>query len=254
MAEQPFVPHLSIIIPAWNEARRLPATLAAIRTFAYQAAGPVEALVIDDGSADATAARVQDFAEKVARDGGLSARLKIELISNEANRGKGFAVRRGMLAATAPQRLLSDADLSTPFSDLPRLQAAIADGADIAIGSRDVPGARLDPPQPLLRRLPAWSFRWLRRRLLLPEIRDTQCGFKLFTAAAARQVFERCTIDGWLFDCEALAIAARLGLKITEIGVTWRNDRDSRVKPLREALRAIPTLLAIRKRVAALSR
>ena len=123
----------------------------------------------------------------------------------------------------------------------------------MAIGSRDLPDARLDPPQPVARRLMAWGFRTLRRLLLLPELWDTQCGFKLFSRPAARSIFTRLTIDGWLFDCEALGLAQRLGYRIKEVGVVWRNRPHSRVRPLREALGALPTLLHIRRRLARLA-
>jgi len=108
----------------------------------------------------------------------------------------------------------------------------------------------LDPPQPWTRRLMALVFREIRRRLLLPDLRDTQCGFKLFTRQAAREVFARQTVDGWVFDCEVLGIADRLGYRIKEVGVTWRNNRDSRVRPLREIFPALTCLFSIRRRLA----
>jgi dolichyl-phosphate beta-glucosyltransferase len=122
----------------------------------------------------------------------------------------------------------------------------------VAIGSRDLPDSILDPPQPLGRRLLAWGFRALRRRLLLAAIRDTQCGFKLFTRPAAFAIFTRQTIDGWLFDCEVLGLAERLGQRIREVGVVWRNRPYTRVQAGREMCRALPTLLAIRRRLASL--
>ena len=247
MSEAPRTPELSIVIPAWNEQRRLPNTFQAFFAFARAANHRTEIIVVDDGSTDGTPHAVERFQRELRRDPELEKILSIVALRNEHNRGKGHAVRRGMLAAAGALRLMCDADLSTPISEWTRLREKINEGCDVAVGSRDMPDSRLDPPQPLFRRLSAWTFRGLRRRMLLPELRDTQCGFKLFTAAAARQVFERATVDGWLFDCEVLAIAKSLGLKIAEVGVTWRNDRDSRVRAWQVALRAWPELRAIRR-------
>ena len=154
-----------------------------------------------------------------------------------------------MLAAAGTHLLMSDADLSTPIGEVVKLCDWLERGYDVVIGSRDRPESRLDPPQPWRRRLPAWAFRALRRRLLLPELRDTQCGFKLFRREAAREVFARQTVDGWLFDCEVLALADRLGYRIKEVGVTWRHHPHSRVSVWRTMFTALPTLLAIRRRV-----
>jgi dolichyl-phosphate beta-glucosyltransferase len=234
------VPALSIVIPAYNEARRLGPTLARLGAFLQSAERGVEVLVVDDGSRDATA--------EVARRAADAAGLPLRLVRREQNRGKGASVREGMLAARGARRLMCDADLSTPIEELARLEAALETGADIAIGSRDLPASRLEPPQPPARRLAAWIFRALRRRLLLADLRDTQCGFKLFTAAAAADLFARVTVDGWLFDCEVLALARQRGYRIREVGVLWRNDRDTRVWPPAVLVTAVPTLLAIRHR------
>lgn len=249
MSEASPAPQLSIVIPAWNEQRRLPGTLRSLAEFAAAGDPTVELVVVDDGSTDATPNAIEQFDRFLKRLPPAVERPFLVVLHNAVNRGKGHAVRRGMLAATGPLRLMCDADLSTPIEEWPRLAAQISNGCDIAIGSRDLPESRLDPPQPFLRHAPALLFRALRRRLLLKQIRDTQCGFKLFTAAAAQRVFELATVDGWLFDCEVLALAERLGLRTAEVGVTWRNDRDSRVSPLREALRTLPELRRIRRRV-----
>lgn len=248
LSEAPRIPELSIIIPAWNEQRRLPATLRAVCDYARYALHLTEIVIVDDGSTDGTPHAIERFTRELLRDADLTTRVWALGLRNERNRGKGHAVRRGMLAATGALCLMCDADLSTPIQEWTRLRDRIAKGFDIVIGSRDLPESRLDPPQPLFRRLSAWGFRWLRRRMLVPAIRDTQCGFKLFTADAARRVFERATVDGWLFDCEALAIAEHLGLRIAEVGVTWQDDRDSRVRALPVALRAWPELRAIKRR------
>ena len=207
-----------MIIPAYNEAKRLPPTLGAIRRFLDGWGRPYEILVVDDGSTDETAAR--------AREAGGKA---LTLLVNGRNRGKGHSVRRGMLAATGEVRLMTDADLSTPIEEFPRLLSRLDDGHEIAIGSRALPESRVEVRQPWYRESLGRFFNLLVRLLALPGLHDTQCGFKLFTAAAARQAFEPARLDGFSFDVETLFIARRRGLKIAEVPVTWRNDAATRV-------------------------
>lgn len=234
-------PWLSIVIPAYNEAARLPQTLRRIREYVVQTGMNCEVIVVDDGSRDGLLEALRHGPEQP---------LNLKLLRHEENRGKGYAVRQGFRDARGEVVLMCDADLSAPIEQIERLLPWLERGHDIVIGSRDLPDSVLDPPQPLLRRWMAWLFRAIRRRLLLPQIRDTQCGFKLFRDAAADDVFPRLTLNGWLFDCEMLALADRLGYRIKEVGVRWENHPHTRVKPLWEAFRAIPTLLAIRRRVA----
>jgi len=208
-------PVLSVVIPAYNEARRLPATLE--RVGAYLAAQGVahEILVIDDGSADATA--------------DLARGESVRVLRHEPNRGKGYAVRRGMLAAAGARRLMTDADLSTPIEEMPRLEAEIDRGFDVAVGSRALPGARIEVHQPAYREAMGRAFNVMVQAILLPGLHDTQCGFKLFTARAAEAAFGACRLDGFSFDVEALFVARRLGLRIAEVPVRWRNDAATRV-------------------------
>jgi dolichyl-phosphate beta-glucosyltransferase len=231
---------LSVVIPAHNEARRLGRTLECIRTYANAAGETWELIVVDDGSRDETA----DIARRF-----VGPPLDMRVLVNDGQRGKGYSVRRGMLAASGESVLMCDADLSAPIEELAKLRRWLAEGYDVVIGSRDMPDSRLDPPQPLVRRWLAWGLRAVRQRLLLPHIRDTQCGLKLFRRAAAQAIFALQTEDGWLFDCEVLGLAERLGYRIREVGIVWRNDPDSRVRVLPELLRSMPTLLAIRRRV-----
>ena len=207
-----------MIIPAYNEAKRLPPTLGAIRRFLDGWGRPYEILVIDDGSTDDTAAR--------AREAGGRA---LTLLANGRNRGKGHSVRRGMLAAAGEVRLMTDADLSTPIEEFPRLLSRLDDGHEIAIGSRALPESRVEVRQPWYRESLGRFFNLLVRLVALPGLHDTQCGFKLFTADAARQAFEPARLDGFSFDVETLFIARRRGLKIAEVPVTWRNDAATRV-------------------------
>ena len=236
-------PELSIVIPAYNEAARLGPTLEAIRNHVAHSGLQTELIVIDDGSTDGTGDLVSAF-----QAGSLCVRLLVD----PQNRGKGHSVRRGMLEAAGATILMCDADLSASLEELGKLTPWLERGFDIAIGSRDMPDSVLDPPQPPLRRWAATAFRELRRRMLLPELRDTQCGFKLFKRAAAREIFARQTIDGWLFDCEVLGIADRLGHRIKEVGILWRNHPDTRVRGLRDSPAALRDLLRIRRTLARL--
>ena len=210
-------PALSVVIPAYNEELRLPPTLARLAEHLSARGVAHEILVVDDGSSDATA--------EIARDAGGAVRV----LRHEPNRGKGYAVHRGMLAATGARRLMTDADLSTPIEELARLEAEIDRGFDVAIGSRAVAGARIEVRQPAYREAMGRLFNRLVQALLLPGLSDTQCGFKLFTAAAAEVAFGACRLDGFSFDVEALYVARRRGLRIAEVPVVWRNDAATRV-------------------------
>jgi dolichyl-phosphate beta-glucosyltransferase len=208
---------LSVVVPAYNEARRLPATLASVRTYLRDVDREHEIVVVDDGSTDTTA--------EVAR----AARDDVRVLRHEPNRGKGCAVRRGMLAATGARRLMTDADLSTPIEELAKLEAEIERGFDVAIGSRAVAGAVIEVHQSAYREAMGRLFNRLVQALLLPGLCDTQCGFKLFTARAAEEAFSSCRLDGFSFDVEALYVARRRGLRVAEVPVVWRNDTASRV-------------------------
>lgn len=238
---------LSLVIPAFDEALRIERTLRDIVAFASARAARFEIIVIDDGSADATASVVEKFAAA-----NRSEACSFDLLRNRTNRGKGFSLRRGIEAAARPHLLLLDADGSTPIEQVDRLLPPARAGIEFVIGSRDKTDSRLDPPQPLLRRLPAAAFRTLRRALLLRRIHDTQCGFKLIERSAARTVLPLCRESRWLFDCELLAVADRLGFRIAEVGVLWRNDPATHVSVPAEAWRAPAALLRIRRRLAAI--
>ena len=206
---------LSVVVPAFDEAARLPPTLERIRAYLTASGMAHEIVVVDDGSSDQTA--------EVARAHGAT------VLRNERNRGKGHAARRGMLAARGARRLMTDADLSTPIEELPRLMARLDEGYDVAIASRAVAGARIEVRQPTYREGMGRLFNLCVRLLAVPGIHDTQCGFKLFTAAAAEQSFGPARLDGFSFDVETLFLARRRGLRIAEVPVTWRNDAATRV-------------------------
>jgi dolichyl-phosphate beta-glucosyltransferase len=218
-------PALSVVIPAYNEAERLPATLRRIGEYLELHAPGAEILIVDDGSRDGTAAQAAEASAGRAR-----------VLSNDGNRGKGYSVRRGMLAASGARRLMTDADLSTPIEDLPLLMAPLDAGYDIAIGSRAVAGARVEVHQSRYRESVGRAFNLLVQLLALPGLHDTQCGFKLFTADAAEEAFGAARLDGFSFDVEALYVARLRGRRIAEVPVTWRNDAATRVTLFRGVL------------------
>jgi dolichyl-phosphate beta-glucosyltransferase len=206
-----------VVIPAFNEAGRLPATLARVREYLAARGSSYEILVVDDGSSDGT--------ERAA----LALGEDVRVLRHAPNRGKGYAVRRGMLAARGVLRLMTDADLSTPVEELVKLEREIERGFDVAIASRAVAGARIEVRQPAYREAMGRLFNVLVQGLLLPGLADTQCGFKLFTAEAAEAAFGGTRLDGFSFDVEALYVARRRGLRIAEVPVVWRNDAATRV-------------------------
>jgi dolichyl-phosphate beta-glucosyltransferase len=215
-------PVLSIVIPAYNEEKRLPATLAVVLPYLRGRGDSFEIVVVNDGSADRTS--------QVAGTAGPEVRV----LENPGNRGKGYSVRNGMLDAKGSWRLMSDADLSTPIEELERLMAiAKTERVDVVIASRAVSGANLEKRQSIARESSGRFFNWIVQRLHLPGIRDTQCGFKLFSARAAVAAFRDSRLDGFAFDVEALVLAKRAGFEIREVPVTWRNDEQTRVSFIR---------------------
>ncbi|PYQ51283.1 MAG: hypothetical protein DMF78_13695 [Acidobacteria bacterium] len=210
-------PELSVVIPAYNEALRLPPTLEKIRR--HLDGSSYEVLVVDDGSRDDTALRAQAAGARVVR--------------NEGNRGKGYSVRRGMLLARGARRLMCDADLSTPIEELGRLRARMDEGYDVVIASRALPDSNVEVRQTWYRENMGRLFNLCVRVLALPGLSDTQCGFKLFSGRAAEEAFQAARLDGFSFDVEVLYVARRRGLRIAEVPVTWRNDEATRVNTMK---------------------
>jgi len=226
---------LSIVIPAYNEQQRLPATLDRIGCYVERSSVPVvEILVVDDGSRDGTAALVEGR-------GGI-----VRLLKNPGNRGKGYAVRNGMLAAKGDWILSTDADLSAPIDELEKLLAAAGrENAVVAIGSRALDRKLVRKHQPLMREVSGRVFNMVMRGITGLPFQDTQCGFKLFRQDAAREIFPRQIEDGFSFDVEDLIIARRLGLRCIEVPVEWSNVEGTKVS-LSQGIKSFADLLRIR--------
>jgi dolichyl-phosphate beta-glucosyltransferase len=227
---------LSIIFPAHNEETRLPATLDKVAAFISSQPYPIEVLVVENGSVDHTFALAQSYQPRIPG---------LKVIHEEAS-GKGLAVKRGMLEATGAFRFICDVDLSMPLDEINKFLPPHLAGIDIGIGSREAPGAvRYD--EPAYRHLVGRVFNSMVRWIVLPGLNDTQCGFKCFSAAVAKEVFPRQTIDGWTFDVEVLFIARRLGYKIAEVPIHWYYFPGSKIRVMKDSLRMAMDLLTIRR-------
>jgi len=228
---------LSIVIPMYNESRRIAASLA--RVFEYIESRPdaLELVLVDDGSADGGA----ETAERMT-----AGRAYARLIRLERNRGKGAAVRAGALAARGARIVYMDADLSVPLEHVAALERALDGGLDVAVGSRHLPGGAVLKHQPLHRRVAGAVFRLLVRVLVTGRFSDTQCGFKAFTREAARELFPRVTIERFCFDVELLFLAQKLGLRVGEAPVRWFNEPDSTLTLRRDAPLMLADLFRIR--------
>jgi len=215
--------YLSVIIPAYNEEKRLPKTLAEIdgylKTKSYQS----EIIVVSDGSTDKTAEITRDLIAKIKN---------LKLIEFKERQGKGFGVKTGILEVQGEYRIFTDADNSTSIDQIEKMWPHFEKGYDIVIGSRDIKGAVLDPPQPWIRQIILGEGFKLFRKIIIGlwKIEDTQCGFKCFTKKATENIFPKCKINRFAFDPEILVIAKKLGYKIKEIPVYWKNDPESKVK------------------------
>ncbi len=228
--------YLSIIIPAHNEEKRLPSTLGAIDAFIRNQPYAVEVLVVDNGSLDETARVVSAY----------GAEHKYVRLLQEPGRGKGLAVRRGMLAAQGEFRFMCDADLSMPMEQVARFLPPQLTEFDVAMGSREVAGAvRFN--EPAFTHVRGRVFSNLVKLFALPDFEDTQCGYKCFRAQAALDLFSTQLLDGMSFDVEVLYIARKRGYRIVEVPVDWYYHRETRVRNLRDSLRMLSDILALRR-------
>lgn len=227
----------SIVIPAYNEAARIQATIERVLAHIQRHRWDAEVLVVDDGSSDDTARIVQSH---VTRNPCL------RLLENPGNRGKGYSVRNGMLHASGEVILFTDADLSSPIEEADKLFAVLAAGADVAIGSRWLRVELQTKRQPLHRQLFGRMFNLALRLILGLNYRDTQCGFKAFTRRAAQSIFPLQHIERWGFDPEILYLAHKFGYRVEEVPVQWAHREGTRINPLRDGIRMFFEMLKIR--------
>jgi dolichyl-phosphate beta-glucosyltransferase len=220
-------PTYSIIIPAYNEGQRITATLDKVLAYMGEQGWNAEIIVVDDGSRDDTPAIVRGYAQR---------HPAVRLLQNPGNRGKGYSVRHGMLEARGSMLLFSDADLSSPIQEADKLFAALANGAEVAIGSRWLRSELQTERQPFYRQLFGRVFNLHLRLLLGLQFKDTQCGFKAFTARASQTLFPRQKIERWGFDPELLFLARKFGLPVREIAVEWAHDNRSKMSYLKDGL------------------
>jgi dolichyl-phosphate beta-glucosyltransferase len=230
------MPELSIIVPAYNEESRLPATLQSVWEFLYGDNRDFELLVVDDGSMDSTPDIVEHFART---------HTGVRLVSYAPNRGKGYAVRAGIMAARGDLLLINDADGSSPIEELLKLERSIADGADLAIGSRAKPDDTRVVAALAYRKFIGNTFNLIVQGLVLPGIYDTQCGFKLFKRDVARDIFSVSRLNGYGFDVEILYVAKSRGYKISEIPINWTNVPGSKVNVLVDSPRMLLEVFGI---------
>jgi len=227
----------SIIIPAYNESRRIVTTLNQVLSFVAENGMDAEIVVVNDGSRDDTAKIVQEYVQR---------NPMMRVVENPGNRGKGFSVRNGMLSAQGEVLLFSDADLSAPITEAPKLLEAIADGADVAMGSRWLKPELQRQRQSLHRQVLGRVFNVLLRLVLGLEFADTQCGFKAFSRRAAVAVFRLQRIERWGFDPEIIYLAQKQGFKVVEIPVRWSHDDKTTIHPIRDGIRMFWEVLKIR--------
>jgi dolichyl-phosphate beta-glucosyltransferase len=231
---------LSVVFPVYNKESRIAASLDA--TVAYLSGKPfaAEIIVVDDGSRDRTAE---------SAGAALAGRVPSRVIRREKNRGKGASVKEGVLAASGEVILFSDDDLSTPIEEFDKLLAALQAGADVAIGSRALPGSDIRVRQRRPRELMGKTFNLLVRLFVLKGYRDTQCGFKAFRRAAAMDLFSRLRTDGFGFDVEVLVLCRELGYRVAEVPIVWSDSRPSRVRFIKGSLGMLKEIIRIRRLV-----
>jgi glycosyltransferase involved in cell wall biosynthesis len=231
-------PWMSVVVPTYNEELTIVSTVTAVREWLEEHDRPFEIVVVDNASEDRTVQLVKPLVDDE----------RVRLLQNEVNRGKGYSVRRGMLAAGGELRLLCDADCAPSLASLSRMVEAM-EAADVVAGSRSMPDAEVGREQPLRRRIFGWPFIGLTRLLMREPTRDIYCGFKLWRAVAAEAVFSRQRLDGWVYDAESLGMARGLGFGVSEVGIVWINREASNLSILQTLVPATRELLAARRSV-----
>ncbi len=228
---------LSIIFPVFNEAKRLQKTFEAVSRFhAPEIFLNVEIIFVNDGSQDNSAGLIKAF----------KCGWPVKLVSYEKNRGKGFAIRKGMLAAGGDWRLMLDADMSTPLEELAKFAGLVEAGCPIIIGSRKTKDAKVTKAQPKHRELLGTGYYLLAKLVTGVNISDFTCGFKMFSKEAALTIFPKSKIDRWSYDSEIMYLAKKNGFKICEAGVSWENDADTKVSLKKDMLQSLVDLIKIR--------
>lgn len=231
---------MSVVVPAYNEEAGIARVIEALHSRLAGFERPYEIIVVDNASQDGTVAALEPLL-----DGD-----RVRVLRNNVNRGKGFSVRRGMLDARGELRLLCDADCGPSLASLGDMLDAM-EHADVVAGSRVAQGAQVDRQQPLRRRIVGWPFIALTRLLMREPTKDVYCGFKLWRANAAEAAFSRQRLTGWVFDAEVLALARRLGFRVTEVGVDWADRRGSKLSISQVLVPAVRELLDARRNVRA---
>jgi len=227
---------LSVVVPAYNEAGRIGPSLRQALDYLRRRGVDYELLVVDDGSRDATVEVAAGFAPE-----------GVKVLRHERNRGKGGAVKTGVLASRGDRVLLSDADFSTPIEEIEKLEARLPD-SPVVLGSRAVAGSAVRQRQPFYRELMGKTFNRIIRLLGVRGLHDTQCGFKLLRGDLARSLCNELTIEGFAYDVELVWLAQRRGVPVAEVGVVWVNSPDSRVSPIRSSLEMLRDVLLMRLR------
>lgn len=229
---------ISAIVPVYNEEQQIDTIVPALRETLAERGADWEIIVVDNASDDSTPARLAKLLEPP----------RIRVLRNDVNRGKGYSVRRGMLEAHGELRLLCDADCTPSLRSLPDLEA-LSDRYDVVAGARNDPGSEIARQQPIHRRAASLGFIFLCRRVMDEPLKDVFCGFKLFSGAAADQVFARARVDGWAFDVEALALARALGFAVTSCPIAWVHRPGSRLSIPRVVVPALRELITARASV-----
>lgn len=230
-------PHLSVVIPMYNEAARITKSLHRLAAYFSDKTYSYEVVLVDDGSSD-------DSIAVARRELGEVPSLRV--VGSDRNYGKGHAVRMGMLRAKGDYVLFTDADLSTPIEELDKFWPRFEQGFDVVIGSRKMKGAEIIRHQPWWRENMGKVFTWLTNRLVTRNLSDLTCGFKSFRRAAAQDIFSHQTLHDWSFDAEIMFIAQRRGHRIKEVAVRWHDERGTKVRIVRDTLRSIRGLIKIR--------
>lgn len=232
---------LSIIIPAYNESKRIEGTLKEIALYLKRKAICSEIIIINDGSSDNTQSILESIKSRLETE-----KISFIILLNEQNRGKGYSVKKGINQAEGEYILFSDADLSTPIEELEKLLPFLENQHDIALGSRALKNSQILVAQSWYRERMGKVFNFLVQLLVLKGIKDTQCGFKCFKREAAKKIFSLMETDGFTFDVEVLFLAKRMNLKIIEVPIKWLNSPESRVHPIRDSLAMLKELIRIR--------